>query len=180
MILKTRITTIVIAALAVSTLGLATVPPASAVEIVLVSASSTWDHAVVSSGSCQGFEQVVDTSGCSFGTGGPIFGYEPNPDFCGFPAANTTWGLNSDLILVKTVVLPVGATGMRLDYSVDNDVKVWLNGGSSPVLNESYENCDGKNQSETVSLTPGTYKIAVRATDRGYISHFQMTVTAVG
>jgi len=88
-----------------------------------------YQYQQVAPGAGAGFEQPsYDASG--WADGAAAFG-SPGP--CGFNAngsIQTTWAVNTDLLVRKAVYLNPGATNVVITGTVDNDATVYFNGAS--------------------------------------------------
>jgi len=139
--------------------------------------ATTW-QTVINGHPSDGWEQpgFDDTSWSDdrapFGNGGP-------GNFCGFPAEHTAFPENGTVYARKTFTLPVGATSLHLDGSIDNAADVYVNGhavgsfgggscaqGSIQVdVPDGYVKQDGRNV------------VAVVARDFGSLSFFDLRGT---
>jgi hypothetical protein len=106
--------------------------------------------------------------------------------FCGvMNTIQTHWPLNTDILLRREFTVPAGATNVRVQAMIDNDVQVWVNGvevSDGGLL--THEGC-----AESNLLTPwavpasvlnpsGTNVVAVRARDRGAVAYIDVRVFA--
>lgn len=95
---------------------------------------------------------------------------------------NTTWPTGTEILLRKSVSLPAGTTGLRIEVMIDNDVQVFVNGRDVSGGLRSHEGCANNNYLVfTVAdslLHGGDNVIAMRARDRGVVSFVDMRVTA--
>jgi hypothetical protein len=113
----------------------------------------------------------------SFAQGAAPFGTDQFD--CGY-APVTTWAPESDLLVRRTVTLPVGTTDVRVHIAVDNDVTVYWNG--TPMGSFVHEGCPTRAGFEVVVpaalITAGDNVLAAHASDRGGTSLLDLQVTA--
>src|SRR2546425_247567 len=83
----------------------------------------------------------------------------------------TEWPLETDLLVRKTLELPVGTTDVVVYVAVDNDVQVFINGYDISDGLQTHEECPSLNSFTFAVpdslLQVGTNLLAVRARDRG-------------
>jgi RHS repeat-associated protein len=88
---------------------------------------------------------------------------------------HTQWPINTELVLRRVVDLPPNVTNVRVSGTVDNDVRVLINGADASGGFVSHENCaqldDTRINVVTTSLQPGANLFVVHARDRGFESY---------
>ena len=102
-----------------------------------------------------------------------------NIGVCGtMQGAVTPWPASTDVLVRRHVVLPRGATNVRITGSVDNDAAVYVNGGLVGV------NRAGNCWTDTVDMTvpadllnAGDNVVAVRAHDYGVLTYLDVQIT---
>lgn len=97
---------------------------------------------------------------------------------CGF-APGTYWEPFTTLWLRQHVFLEGDETGMTAYIAIDNDFELWINGAI--VASLVHEGCatrwDAVVPIPAAYWTPGDNIVALRITDRGGITNFEMTLT---
>ena len=127
-----------------------------------------------------GFEQPgYDTSG--WATGAAAFG-SPGVGPCDQnynSSIQTTWDVNTDLLVRKAVALPPGAKNVIITGTVDNDATVYFNGADLGTFFSGY--CD---QGAIYAVVPdnllvadGNNLLAIRGHDYGEASYLNVQVT---
>lgn len=143
-----------------------------------------------------GFEQPsFNDVAAEFSTGNAAFGSGAVPEgqVCPLDATvQTTWPVNTDLLLRKTFVLPGGAGNVRIRVAIDNDIQVFVNGvdvtasaGQETLGEDGFQHHEGCATLDSFVFTvpasavhTGTNLVAVRARDRGVIGFVDVKVTA--
>jgi hypothetical protein len=158
--------------------------PASPLSALPYGASG-FDYQVVPNGSAPtGFEQrSFDPAAHGFSQGAAAFG-NAGPGFCAFEGPIVTnWPLNTDLLVRRMVALPPGTTGVAVHFAIDNDLaEVFWNGTliAGPISHDGCATRDSVNLAVPQTLVMnGANLLAVHAVDRGVISYFDVSVTAV-
>jgi RHS repeat-associated protein len=98
----------------------------------------------------------------AFGAGG----------FCAVQSTvHTTWPISTEIVLRRTIDLPLHVTNVRVSGTVDNDVQVLINGTDASGGFIAHEGCaqldDTRINVVTTSLLPGPNLFVVRGRDRG-------------
>ena len=132
-----------------------------------------------------GFESpIFDDSGWAVG-GAPFWdntGFTGCPAITPAPGVGTTWTLNTDIVLRRSFVLPAGATNVRVEAAIDNDIQVWINGVEVSSGVETHEGCATEgffNASVNIGdlTVPGVNLLVVRGVDRGVMAYVDAQVT---
>ncbi len=96
------------------------------------------------------------------------------------PTVNTNWPLHSDIVVRKTLSLPLGASNLRIMVVIDNDVEVFLNGQNLSGGLVQHDGCpvldEFRFDAPDVLLTAGDNLLAVRGRDRGFESFLDLRV----
>jgi hypothetical protein len=90
------------------------------------------------------------------------------------------WPVGTRIALNKTFSLPAGASNLRVLLSVDNDVRVFLNGYDLTGGKVIHDDCPLVDEFLFVApdsiLIEGTNHLVIRATDRGVESYLDLRV----
>ena len=127
--------------------------------------------------------------GSPWATGSAAFGTETTENVCALnnTTVGTPWDINSDILVRRTFELPAGATNIRVQTAIDNDiVGIWVNGTlvKGFTLHDGCPAREGPNSTGTFSVpasalnTEGTNVIAMRGLDRGVTSYLDLRVFA--
>ncbi|MFN0158351.1 MAG: carbohydrate binding domain-containing protein [Bacteroidota bacterium] len=94
---------------------------------------------------------------------------------------NTTWSVNTDILVRKHFDLPQGA-GLRVSVAIDNDVQVFVNGHDISGGLQVHEGCATLGSfvftAPSTILNVGDNLIAVRGRDRGADTYLDIQITA--
>lgn len=139
----------------------------------LVAYGATWTYKVGAFGHSSGF-QAVAFDDSSWDVGAAIFG---TTGTCGH-VATTAWAVATDLCVRIEVDVPATATAITLTYGIDNNASVYWNG---TLLESVVHSGCATNTDQTVDV--GTFNVginvlAVRCTDGGDSSYFDLTAVA--
>jgi hypothetical protein len=95
---------------------------------------------------------------------------------------NSTWSLNSDILLRKTFLIPAGTANLSVHIAIDNDVQVFINGHDISGGLRTHEGCAQRDSYIFVApdsiLHGGVNVLAVRGRDRGVEAYLDVEVTA--
>jgi hypothetical protein len=148
---------------------------------VLSYLSAGYRFLIVPFGEGSGFEQpAFDDS--HFAVGNAAFG---TGDFCPLdPTVQTSWPLETDILLRKTFTLPANATAVEVAVAIDNDVQVFINGVDISGGIQQNEGCAERDRfifsvPDSLLIFGGDNLLAVRARDRGVISYVDVEIRAV-
>lgn len=139
-------------------------------------ADSTWKYKVVPWGSERGFQESgFDDS--AWPTGRAPFAEGD----CGWPAPpRTPWQPGTDLIARLRVNIACPSEVMRIRIAIDNAVQVWVNGVDISNGQQGSGGCAVRDRYiftvPVEAMVSGTNMIAVRATDGGGASYFDMAI----
>jgi hypothetical protein len=93
---------------------------------------------------------------------------------------NSGWPLNTQIRLIKNFRLPAGAENLRVLLSVDNDVRVFLNGRNISGGLVTHDGCpivdEFKFDAPNSALRVGNNALVVRGIDRGGTSYLDLRV----
>jgi len=145
-----------------------------------------------SSNSGGGFEQPgFDDSHWALGNAAFGSGSVPEGQVCPLDGnVQTTWTIDSDILLRRSFTLPGGAGGVKIAVAIDNDVQVFVN-GTDVTASAGTDHYVGGFQRHEGCATPdsfvftvpdnvvhaGSNVLAVRARDRGVISYVDVRVS---
>ena len=103
---------------------------------------------------------------------------------------NTRWPTDTDLLLRRTFSLPAGASNLTLSVAIDNDLQVFVNGvdvtatGRPNLIEAGFQRHGGCAEHGSFMfavpdsvLHDGPNVLAIRARDRGVVSHFDLRAT---
>lgn len=107
-------------------------------------------------------------------------------DTCGLTTSDYYWGVHTQLLIRTDLELPAGASGVVIQYVVDNDARIYLNGveltnGFKAGQNSgcaSYDRAVTVRVPDAVLSADGSNKLAIWARDFGYVNFFDIRVTA--
>ena len=155
--------------------------PVSAPTIVVPYGASEYKYQVVPVDDGIGFERP-DFDDSAFGIGAAGFGTREGYCELNNPGdVRTEWPLETDLLVRKTLELPVGTTDVVVYVAVDNDVQVFINGYDISDGLQTHEECPSLNSFTFAVpdslLQVGTNLLAVRARDRGGLAYLDLEVT---
>ncbi len=95
----------------------------------------------------------------------------------------TTWDVNSELIVRKTFDLPAGTTNLQVELALDNDLRgIWINGQQIAGFT-IHDGCPARGDlgafaAPDAALVAGTNTLVVHVLDRGVSSYLDVHVTA--
>ena len=155
--------------------------PKSAPTIVVPYGASEYKYQVVPVDDGIGFERP-DFDDSAFDIGDAGFGTREGYCELNNPGdVRTEWPLETDLLVRKTLELPVGTTDVVVYVAVDNDVQVFINGYDISDGLQTHEECPSLNSFTFAVpdslLQVGTNLLAVRARDRGGLAYLDLEVT---
>ncbi len=170
--------------------ALAVPAAASAATVTLVPYSSSgWSIAPTTPGGMAGFQapNLAETTPPWTKNQSTPFGLLTDCVSAAFPNPPSTggWQVNNDLLLRRSFTVPPNTGGGEVRVRIDNDVDVFLNGGS--LGSATTENCVGSRPENVFPFThgtgpgqlhDGTNVVAVRAKDRGVQRYIDVQVTA--
>jgi YD repeat-containing protein len=150
--------------------------PAAPTPVVPYGASG-WKYQQTSQGGLAGFE-AVNFNDAAWPVGSSPFG---SPGNCPVAAGvATTWSVNTDLLLRRSMSIPAGTQGVEVWIVVDNDaIGVYWNGTliGGPLV---HEGCADANQpmrfAVSAASVTGTDVLAIRLRDRGSESYGNVQV----
>lgn len=98
----------------------------------------------------------------------------------------TNWTVGTDMLLIKTITVPVGTEALYFEYGVDNEAIIYLDG--LEVARGHNVGCSTRGSLNFLVENPtiGSVKLAVRAIDYGSVdgslneTFFDMKVVAIG
>jgi hypothetical protein len=146
-------------------------------SITAIPRGDVWKYNVVAHGAEAGFEAVTfDDS--SWATGQAGFG---TPGTCAWittSTVNTSWPINTDILVRKEITLPAGAHNLRVQGDIDNNATVYVNGvqigqAIGGFCVQGLINFPAPD----ALLQAGSNIIAIRGDDRGVVNFLDVTVT---
>ncbi|MHB8954831.1 MAG: putative Ig domain-containing protein [Pirellulaceae bacterium] len=157
--------------------------PVSLAEREVIEYEGEWRYKVVSFGELDGFE-VPDFDDSAFSVGRGGFGSDGSCAGCALnlTARRTSWPLNTDILLRRSITLPAGAALLTVRGAIDNDIQIYVNGVDISQGISTHEGCAEYNEFSVMAadslLRVGENVIAVRARDRGCESYVDVTISA--
>ncbi|MGH2555238.1 MAG: hypothetical protein ACRDHO_05925 [Actinomycetota bacterium] len=134
--------------------------------------SCGWRYKQVAHGGDPGFESGPEPPG--FASGCAAFASDV-PHNCPLPH-QTNWDVETDMLLRRSVRVPVGTTDVTVGVAIDNDFFAYWDGNQ--IGSGVHDGC-----AEPDSFvfgappTPGEYLLAVRGIDRGGETHLDVRLT---
>jgi hypothetical protein len=132
--------------------------------------SCGWRYKQVEHGGDPGFQSGPEPPG--FASGCAAFGIQEN---CPLPVV-TNWDVDTDMLLRRSVTVPVGTTDVTVGVAIDNDFFAYWDGNQ--IGSGVHDGC-----AELDSFVfgappaPGTHLLAVRGIDRGGITFLDVRVS---
>jgi len=172
-----RLTSGLLVSMAVSSVILAATATAAAPTPIVNYGAAGYRYLQVPTGAGPADFAAVAFDDSAFLIGTAPFG--DDPDYC--PLVPTThWSRATDLLVRRSILLPAGATDVKVYVAIDNDFDLFWNGTN--VTSIIREGC-ASHDSVVVAvpdtlLTAGANVLAVRARDRGVTSYLDLRVTA--
>ena len=135
--------------------------------------SCGWLFMQVPQGGGGGFE---NGPGTGFARGCAPFGSAGLTATCpSLPEPQTNWDVNTDMLLLRTVTIPVGATSVNVGVAIDNDVTVFWDGVL--IGSNGHGGCATFDSFVySAPTTPGDHLLAVRGHDFGVVSFLDVSV----
>ena len=135
--------------------------------------SCGWLFMQVPPGGGAGFE---NGSGAGFGRGCAPFGSEGLTATCpALPPPQTNWDVNTDMLLLRTVTIPAGATSVNVGVAIDNDVTVFWDGVL--IGSNTHGGCATFDSFVYAApTTSGPHTLAVRGHDFGVVTFLDVSV----
>jgi hypothetical protein len=133
--------------------------------------SCGWRFKQVAHGGDPGFQSGPEPPG--FASGCAAFGSDPD----GCPLTHqTNWDLDTDMLVRRSVTVPVGTSSVTVGVAIDNDFVAYWDG--SQIGSATHEGCAQYDSSVFgAPSTPGNHLLAVRGIDRGGVSFLDVRVT---
>lgn len=142
-----------------------------------------YKYKVVPFGNYMGFE-LPGFDDDDFFTGDAGFGTQNGICALNNPAyVKTTWQLWTDIIIRKEFYLPPGASNLKVNVAIDNNVQVFINGYDISAGFQNHEGCPIRDSfvftaPDDTLLAGNTNLIAIRGQDHGVYSYLDVKVTA--
>jgi hypothetical protein len=133
--------------------------------------SCGWRYKQVAHGGDDGFQSGPEPPG--FASGCAAFGSDPHG--CPLPH-KTNWDVDTDMLLRRSVTVPVGTTNVTVGVAIDNDFFAYWDGNL--IGSGTHEGC-AEFDSFVFGAPPdaGSHLLAVRSIDRGTESFLDVRVT---
>jgi hypothetical protein len=132
--------------------------------------SCGWRYKQVEHGGDSGFQSGPEPPG--FASGCAAFGSNPA---CPAPH-QTNWDPDTDMLLRRSVTVPVGTTNVEVGVAIDNDFVAYWDGGE--IGSGTHEGCAEFDSFVFGAPTdPGPHLLAVRGIDRGVDTFLDVRVT---